>query len=214
MASRNQIVKRWAAAAFILILIGCCIIAFLGAGRWLIREDPLAHADAILVLSGSMPYRAEEAAKIYREGYGPQVWLTRPQSPAKELEALGIPFTSDEEYNTEVLTHSGVPASAIRVLPQEILDTQQEIEQAYQEMTREGQSTILIVTSPEHTHRVRTLWNKLVGKHARAIIRGAPEDPFDAGHWWASTRDAMKVAREYMGLLNAWTGLQIRPRRQ
>jgi uncharacterized SAM-binding protein YcdF (DUF218 family) len=211
MASRNQIVRRWAAVGIILLVVFCCLFAFLDAGRWLIREDPPGHADAILVLSGSMPYRAEEAAKIYRQGYAPEVWLTHPESTAEELQAMDIHFISDEQYDTEVLTHGGVPAAAIHVLPGEIVDTQQEIAEAYAELRREGKSTVLIVTSPEHTHRVRTLWEKLVGSNARAIIRGAPEDPFDAGHWWRSTRDALKVTREYMGLLNAWTGLRVRP---
>lgn len=196
----------------IIVILGA--LAFRGAGRWLIHEDPLAHADVILVVSGSMPYRAEEAAKVYREGYAPEIWLTHPVSPAEELQSMGIHYESDEDYDRVVLARNGVPAEAIRVLPDEIVDTEQELEEARQEMTREGKSRILIVTSLEHTRRVGTIWRKLFDSKAQAIVHGSPEDPFDADHWWRNTRDSLYVVREYLGLLNAWTGLRIRPHSQ
>jgi uncharacterized SAM-binding protein YcdF (DUF218 family) len=189
----------------------CAIVAFRHAGRWLIHEDPLSHADVILVLSGSMPYRAEEAAKVYRAGYASEVWLTMPVSPTAELQTMGIHYESDEDYNAAVLTKLGVPSSAVRVLPREIVDTEQELEEARSEMSREGESTIIVVTSLEHTRRTGALWHRLFGSNSRVIVHGAPEDPFDADHWWRNTRDSLAVTREYLGLLNVWTGLHIRP---
>jgi uncharacterized SAM-binding protein YcdF (DUF218 family) len=211
MASRVH-AFRYAIAAIIVLIVGVgAVLAFRNAGRWLIRQDPLSHADVILVLSGSMPYRAEEAAKVQNAGYAPEIWLTHPVSPAEELQSMGIHFVSDEDYDKEVLLHDGVPADAIRVLPQEIVDTEQELQEARGEMKREGKSTIIIVTSLEHTRRVKALWPRLAGPNLRAIVRGSPEDPFDADHWWRNTRDSLFVLREYLGLLNAWTGLHVRP---
>ena len=60
-------------------------MGFRDAGHWLIHQDPLGNADVILVLSGSMPARAEEAASIYRMGDAPEVWITKPESPANQL---------------------------------------------------------------------------------------------------------------------------------
>ena len=175
------------------------------------RQDTLAPADVIFVLSGGMPYRAEEAAKIFRAGYAKEVWLSRPYTPAEELTTLGISFTGEEEYSREVLIREGVPDSTIHILPGTVVDTEQEIEEASQEMRRDGKSSVIIVTSPQHTRRVRALWRVLVGKQKRAIVRAATEDPFDAGYWWRNTRDALSVVREYLGLLNAWAGLPVRP---
>jgi hypothetical protein len=58
---------------------------------------------------------------------------------------------------------------------------------------------------------VRTLWHKLAGKQQQAIVRAAENDSFDSAHWWRHTKDALAVVREYLGLLNAWTGLHVRP---
>lgn len=211
MPTRTHAMRLTIVALIIFLILGCVVFAFRHAGRWLVREDPLARADAILVLSGSMPYRVEEAAKVYNAGYAPQVWLTHPVSPAEELQSMGIHFVPDEDYDRAVLIHNGVPAAAIRVLPDEIVDTEQELEEAKGELNKEGKSTILIVTSLEHTRRVGVLWRKLFGTNPKAIVHGAPEDPYDAAHWWRNTRDTLKVVREYLGLLNAWTGLHVRP---
>jgi len=197
-------------AILIAILFACVLLLGRGAGQWLVREDPLSRADVVVVLSGGMPYRAEEAAKIFAMGYAPQVWISRPEKPAA-LGRLGVHFVGEEEYDREVLMHLGVPEAAIHILPDPILNTEQEVEEIASEIQRNGKSTAIIVTSPPHTRRVRTLWNKLVGDHSHVVVRAAFEDPFDARHWWLSTQDTLAVVREMLGLMNAWTGLHVRP---
>ena len=196
------------------LALGLCaggVVAFRGVGHWLIREDPLAPADAIVVLSGGMPYRAEGAADLYRGRYAPQIWITRPESPAPDLAAKGISFTREEEYSRAVLIHSGVPANAVFILPGEIVDTQQEVEEIAKEMREERKAEVIIVTSPQHTRRARLLWRRLAGPGQLAIVRGAPEDPFDSNYWWRNTRDIYSVVRELLGLVNAWAGLTVKP---
>jgi len=185
------------------------VLAFRGVGRWLIREDPLAPADVIAVLSGSMPSRAEEAARIYRLGDAREVWVTQPEAGRAELASLGIQLLGEDYFNREVLIRSGVPETAVRVLPDPIVDTQDEIEEISREMRLEGKSTVIIVTSPQHTRRVRVLWRKLVGDSPRAIIRAANPDAFNGDRWWRNTQDTFSVVREVMGLTNAWLGLPV-----
>ena len=197
--------------SIILLLLGAALVGSRGMGRWLVREDPLARADVIFVLSGGLPARAEEAAKIFRMGYASEVWVSRPVNPVDELQRLGIRYVGEEEYSREVLIHEGVPDAAIHILPQTVADTEQEVEEAMREMHRTGKTRIIIVTSPQHTRRVRTLWHKLVGENPQAIAHAARQDPFDADHWWRNTRDTFSVIREMLGLINAWTGLPVHP---
>jgi hypothetical protein len=210
-ASPRRLSFRIVALAVVLLLFAGAVAAVRGAGRWLIREDSLQPVDVIVVLSGSMPARAEEAARIFRLGYAREVWLTRAVSPAEELTAMGIHYTGDEEYNREVLIRAGVPEAAVRILPGTIVDTQQEIELVAREMRLTGKQRAMMVTSLQHTRRVRTLWGRLAGKNLRVIVRGAPRDPFDRDHWWRNTRDALSVVRELLGLANVWAGLPVRP---
>ncbi|MFZ0412296.1 MAG: YdcF family protein [Candidatus Acidiferrales bacterium] len=208
--SRNS-TCRGAFLLLLILLVAAAIFAFRHAGRWLIRQDPLEHADVILVLSGSTPYRAEEAAAVYRQGYASEVWLTSASSPAQELKSLGVPYTPDEEYDRQVLIKLGVPASAIRILPETVINTEQEVAEVSRELQRAGKSSIIIVTSAQHTRRSGVLWRIMSENKSRAILHVAPQDPFDADRWWSNTRDVLAVIREWLGILNAELGLPVRP---
>lgn len=210
--SKRRTPTRWLIGAGVLLaLIGISLVAFRGAGRWLIRQDPLSPAGATVVLSGGTPYRAEEAAKLYGVGYAPEVWVSRATNSASEFQKLGIQFIPDDDYDREALVRLGVPAAAIHILPDAIVNTEEEVREISREMQRQGKTNVIIVTSPQHTRRVRALWTKLVAGDQKATIRAAFEDPFDADHWWRNSRDALSVTREILGLMNAWTGLPVRP---
>ena len=207
--TRNS--RRRIGILVVLILLVGAVIVIRGAGRWLVREDSLTRADMIVVLSGGLPYRAEAAATIFRGGYAPEVWVTRPESPAPDLLARGIHYVGEEEYNRDILVALNVPESAVHILPGTIVDTEQEMESIAGEMRSTGKTSVIIITSPQHTRRVRALWKHVVGNNLKMTVRAAWEDPFDADHWWRNTRDALSVVREYLGLTNAWAGLPVRP---
>lgn len=185
------------------------LVIFFGVGRWLVVEDPLTKARAIVVLSGAMPVRAIEAAKLYREGYAPEVWLTHSTEPAETLEGMGIAFAGEDHYDTLVLIHEGVPAEAIHVLERPIVNTADEIKVAASALARAKGQAVIFVTTKAHTRRVRLLWRRLAPNQAQAIVRAASGDSFDPRHWWRSTSDALDVVREILGLLNAWAGLPL-----
>jgi uncharacterized SAM-binding protein YcdF (DUF218 family) len=172
-------------------------------------EDSLTKVRAIVVLSGAMPVRAIEAAKLYREGYAPEVWLTHSTEPAETLEGMGIAFAGEDHYDTLVLIHEGVPAEAIHVLERPIVNTADEIKVAASALARAKGDAVIFVTTKAHTRRVRLLWRRLAPSQAQAIVRAASGDSFDPRHWWRSTSDALDVVREILGLLNAWAGLPL-----
>ncbi len=208
--------RRRPALVLLLLLLILAIFAVRNLGHWLIKQDALEPADVIVVLSGGLPYRAEGAADIFRSGYAPEVWISLPAGPQKQLEEMGIHFVGEEEYDREVLIHQGVPESHVSFFPHEIVNTEEEIAEIASQMRAQGKHTVIIVTSPEHTRRVRALWNAIAGHEPKngmkAIVRAAPTDPFDADHWWRTTRDSLAVARETLGLVNVWSGLPVRPR--
>ena len=191
------------------LILGAVI--FFGIGRWLVVEDPLVEARVIVVLSGAMPLRVMEAAKLYRTGYASEIWLTHSTEPGETLQAMGIPFASEDQYNARVLIHERVPAEAIHVLEPPIVNTAEEIKVVAAALGRESNRTVIFVTSKAHTRRVRLLWRRLVPGQSRAIVRAASGDSFDPRHWWRNTNDALDVVREVLGVMNAWAGLPLHP---
>ena len=200
-------------AGILIVLAGIALFAFFGIGRWLVIQDPLVHADAIVVLSGNLPDRALEAARLYHAGYAEQVWVSQPNSPAEQLKTMKIFFLGEDFYNEKVLLAKGVPADAIRITERPSANTEEEVRQIQEILRRNDSHNVIVVTSKVHTRRVRTIWNKVVGSDPHAIVRFANDDPYDGAHWWRHTHDALDIARETLGLFNAWAGFPVRPSR-
>ena len=186
-----------------------------GIGQWLMVSDALEPAKAIVVLSGRVPFRAMEAASIYREGLAPEVWLTREVVGPEEqaLDRLGVAVVRNDAYNRAVLERLGVKPEAIRVLAAGVWNTVDEMRLVAAELGRAGGDRVIIVTSKTHSRRVRATWAALVGASPKAIIRYAREEPYDARGWWRNTRDALDVSREAFGLMNVWAGFPVQPDR-
>jgi uncharacterized SAM-binding protein YcdF (DUF218 family) len=191
-----------------LLVLGAIFVV--GVGRWLVREDPIEKAQAIVVLSGGLPLRAVGAAELYRAGWAPEVWLTRSEVTARALAELGVAYTGEEIYDAQVLVLEGVPAGAIRVLPEAIVNTADELAAIAAALPADESGVVIVVTSKVHTRRVGTLWRRIGARRGRVIVRAAGGDPFSPGHWWRSSGEALDVVRECLGILNAWAGSPLR----
>src|SRR2546428_523194 len=71
----------------------------------LIVEDPLKPAAAIVVLGGHLPFRAIEAANLYRAGWARRVVLVRgaQREEGQAIRALGVTAPEEWELSREVL---------------------------------------------------------------------------------------------------------------
>jgi uncharacterized SAM-binding protein YcdF (DUF218 family) len=204
--------RRWWIGGGICIALVClAATVFFTVGSWLVVEDPLSHADVILVLSGRLPERAVEAARVYKGGYADQIWISPPISPADDLKAMNIAFLGEDFYNEKVLIAQGVPPDSMRILDRPAANTEAEVRQTVEELRALNYHSVIIVTSKPHTRRVRTIWRKLVGSDPHMIVHYARDGGYDGAHWWRHTADALDVVRETLGLLNAWAGFPLRP---
>jgi hypothetical protein len=70
-------------------------------------------------------FSAIEAARMYHQGFASTKWLTQgaPDESELELVRLGITRTPEYVYSEEVLKQTGVPSTAIRILPQPVRNT-------------------------------------------------------------------------------------------
>lgn len=210
--------RRWALLVLLLLLAGLVLASprFLRAvGSWLVVEDPLAPAAAIFVHGGQLPFRAVEAAEIYHRGLAPEVWLAPigPDATERALAELGIERPQGWFYNRQVLEKLGVPPAAVRLLERPVRNTRDELRLVADELRRTGGQRAILVTSKQHSRRVRLLWRKLAEPGLEAVVRPAAGDPFDPAAWWRNTDDGQAVLHELAGLVEAWLGYEIRPER-
>lgn len=201
----------WLFAIVLLIATAVFIVLFLSVGRWLVVEDPLEKANAVVVLSGRIPMRALEVARLYQSGWAPQVWLTHPNEPTASLATLDIDDPGEDVFNALVLKHGGVSPADIHTLTPAISNTVDEVRAIASEAEKQNAVIVIIVTTKAHTRRVHALWKKYSNSRVRIIVRTPADDPFDPVHWWRSTTDVLDVVRETLGMFNIWIGLPLRP---
>jgi uncharacterized SAM-binding protein YcdF (DUF218 family) len=183
-----------------------------GIAAFLIVEDSLDRAAAIVPLGGQTPFREMEAAKLYRAGLAPQVVIVQgaPNAESEALRDLGIRTRGGWDVSRVVLIQQGVPASAIVVLTSKAGGTLEELEAVYSAMTSKD-SPVILVTSKFHTRRTRLTWQYVTAGKSQPIVRAATGDPFDPNHWWRRRSFAQSVVHEYLGLINYYTRFAVAP---
>jgi uncharacterized SAM-binding protein YcdF (DUF218 family) len=198
-----------------LVLLAClAVVAFRYVGYWLVLDDPLEHSTAIVVMGGGFPYRPAKAAELYKEGWAKEVWLTQGSrnDRDRDLDAFGMPQTAEHESGHWLLRKLGVPDRNIRIVPQPVDNTMTELRAVHEYATGHGGGPLIIVTSKQHTRRVRVIWNAVVGNSMRVAVRSTPREAYNEAHWWRTTTDALATVRETFGILNVWAGFPIAPR--
>ena len=210
MSEPHRKSRRWPIYLGILVaLFAAGAWIFLRVGQWLVVEDPPAHVHAIVVLSGHLPDRAVEAARLYLEGYADQVWVSQPVSPEEALRKMNIAYVGEDFYNEKILIAQGVPPDSIRILEKPAANTAEEVSEITADLQRDAASSAMIVTSKPHTRRVRSIWRRLAPPDLHMLVRYPADDPYDGARWWRHTHDALDVVREVLGLFNAWAGFPV-----
>ncbi|MCC7371782.1 MAG: YdcF family protein [Chloroflexi bacterium] len=187
------------ALGLLLLPVGAVSLSPIGA--FLIVEDQLEPAQAVVVLAGGYPTREWEAANVYREGLAPRIVLV-----PEWFEADGGRDEDDDRptlaQRRALLIQQGVPASAIVVAQQYACMTADELEIAAGALDAPDRPVIL-VTSKYHSRRVAALWRQVAPDGPRGLLRPAAGDPFSPDSWWRDHRFVIRVAREYVGLVTA-----------
>ena len=191
--------------------IGVGVAAYAGrrallsaVGGFLIVQDEAHPADAIVVLSGSLPDRILEAVDLYRAHLAPRIILTReqPLPGLATLRARGATLPEHHEQNISIAEQLGVPADAIAVMPTATTSTLAETRALVAYLREQGVHSILLVTSKAHARRARLIFRTLAGPDLRIAICPSRYDPFSAEQWWHERAFVRRVVIEYGKLLN------------
>lgn len=176
----------------------------------LVIERPLAHADAIVILSGAADYaqRAQGGAQAFRDGLAPRVLITDDgERGGWDDREKGNPFFV--ERMEAALRAQDVPADAIERLPGKVHGTDEEAELAILAAATRGYRSILIVTSDYHSRRALWTFDRVAAKNSANIAIGiirSPSGPRYPGRytWWMTRRGWRTVGAEYVKFGYYW----------
>ena len=152
------------------------VAVLVGVGHWLDVTDPLAHADAIIAISGDTGARAESAITLWKQGYAPVLIFSGGSSDPESV--------ASAELMKRVAVAAGVPANAI-VVEGTSATTEENAQHVAELMKSAGLRSAILVTSPYHQRRAAILFEREF-EHASLSFRNRPaDDPdWDATLWW------------------------------
>jgi uncharacterized SAM-binding protein YcdF (DUF218 family) len=200
---RRFLVGLLAAIAAAALMYAARRPALRALGNFLIVRDATHAADAIVVLSGSLPDRMLEAVDLYQAHLAPRVILTRePLLPGlAALRRRGGNVPEHHEENLMIAQQLGVPADAITVIPTPVSSTIAEARLVVDYLHAQGLKSVLLVTSKTHARRAGMTFRQVAGDSVQIAVCPSPYDPFRAEDWWHERGFVRHVAIEYGKLL-------------
>jgi len=189
------------------MLLAAAVVGMALAGPLLVVADPLPpHADAIVLLAGSVPDRVLEGSDLYHAGVARRVVLTRERlrRDALVLRARGVALPEGDELARTALRGLGVPAEAIVVLRRRGASTESEARTLARYACSHHLHSLVVVTSRAHTRRARLILGQALGPGIRLTVRPARHDFFPAARWWRVRTAAKQVLTEYEKLAHYW----------
>ena len=178
-------------------------------GSWLVVEDPLAKADAIVVLGGTMYERQLEAVDLYAEGWAPRIYLFREVADWGELALMerGVPYTKVIDVQIDAMLRLGIPRDRISILDRAV-STSEEADYVRQLVIAEKMSRLIVVSSKQHTRRARLVMRrKLDGTGAAVIVRASRYDRANVERWWSERATLRFTLFETQRLFGYWIGV-------
>ena len=169
-------------------------------GRFLVYEDSLVPADAIVVLAGSYSgNRMRKGVELYRRGFG-----------------KFLVFSGYEMY-PGVFTHVAMKNYALKLgVPEENIltriageerSTWGEARSNLALLEKAGARSFILVTSNFHTRRARRLYSILLKETRKPItfqVAAAPDPLVPIPGWWQTRSGRKMVFLEYIKTLNSY----------
>jgi len=192
---RNITKKR--IITFIAAMFGILLFFFFGmtfVAHSLLRADEPFQADAVVVLSHGTEiyFRMTEAAKLYQQGYAPNVVINggRIHPVVKEMESKGFSreWRWDEEYHA-YLQFLGISLEdVIFIQLEDPFDTWGEAALLGKRLKQMGMKNLIITTNKYHSRRAGYVWESLYEGQFNIRVVPVRSETFSPWSWWRDRR--------------------------
>ena len=203
----KQSIKIKAIVLIVFFVLVLSVKACRNAGQWLVNKDEPVHADAIVILMGSIADRVLQTADLFSKGISYKVILVKSDMGAyKDLESRGVNITSDTEQYLNALVKLGIPGDSIIVLPGDAGSTQMEAmiirEYIFDKLNID---TLLLVSSSYHTRRASMIYKAALKETKTPVsVFCSPNyyTNFNAEKWWGRSDYIQVVLLEYLKIID------------
>lgn len=164
--------------------------------KWLIQEDKIEKADAIIVLSGGSFDRGNKAVELFNKGWAPRI-ICPGGNRAYEFEILNMHITEAEAAKIN-LVRQGIPDSAI-VLLNAGTSTSEEAALLASYLVNRKYKKVIVLTSLYHTRRAGKVFGKaLQHTNIKLMVCGAKSSRFNELYWWQTEDGLIAINNEVL----------------
>lgn len=190
----------WLLAAAVVLLVAFLTYPywFTALGGFLVKSDPPARADIVVVLAGDFTgNRILTAGSLVKQGFATKVLVSGPSEIYGMHESdLAIPYAVREGY----------PISYFERFPNDSKSTSSEAEVLISELRKEHVHSIDLVTSNYHTRRAGYIFRKKAPDLEIHVV-SAPFRYFTPDAWWKNREGRKTFLIEWMKTVGTWLGM-------
>ncbi|MEJ5314630.1 MULTISPECIES: YdcF family protein [Anaerolinea] len=174
----------------------CSALFVLGAlGNFLVVNEPLQPADAVVVLSGGELDRLEKAVNIIKAEKARYLILTETQETTES-------GWKTADYLASEAHQRGIPVPQIVITRKVATNTQEEAIATLDILKERGWNTLIVVTDPYHTRRSQLIFQQVLSKEpVEFIVVSSKEPRLNAWLWYLDRDSRNSVVRELISLL-------------
>lgn len=166
------------------------------AGRLIYKKDALKPADVIVILAGEDNERVEYGGYLFREEWAKKDRIIMAGGPA-------VWKYSWASLMKEHAEHLGIPGRDI-LLEDKSLSTEEDAKYTKEILQKNGYRSLILVTSPYHSKRAFTIFQKVMGKDIKVLSAPVEDSWFKFEGWWKRRRDRSVVLSECSKFLWLW----------
>jgi hypothetical protein len=163
-------------------------------GRALVVDEPVEPADVIVLPKWAGAAGAIDASDLVHSDIADRVALLPgpPKRAEEELTRRRVPYVDENTDLVQLLRALGV--ANIEVIPEPAAGTEAEGQVLLSWCDERKFRSILVVSSPDHSRRVRRVLHRSMRGHStKVMVRSARYSAFDPDRWWTS-RDGTRTA--------------------
>jgi hypothetical protein len=189
---------KWRAACisllFILAAVACLSIPktrqvmLTAAGSILVADDPLEHADAIVIAVDSDGAGALETADLVHSGIASRVAVFVDASDARvedEFRRRGISYEGATARLIQQLRALGI--DAVDRVPGYVVGSEYEGPVLAAWCDQQRFRSVVVVSTADHSRRLRRMLRRAMKGHSTVVaVRSARYSNFRPDHWWES----------------------------
>jgi uncharacterized SAM-binding protein YcdF (DUF218 family) len=182
-ARRGRILVSVLVLAVLVLIYACRSTLLAWPGVVLLKTDPPAKADVVLVLAGgSTGERILEGGRLVRAGLAPVALVSGPMSWYESSEC---------DAAIAMAVRHGYPRDSFQCVNHRALSTRTEAPILLSAARQRGARTVLVVTSDFHTRRARAIYHRLAGDLDVRVL-SAPSRFYRLSEWYRD-REARKI---------------------